>query len=125
MRYLVFLFSVLFGIISMKGDPSRPNQIHIEHVPNHGTHFEFPVPADKPTVYYDTENKEIIIDGPGYANYYDVDIESVSTGYVLISEVVNGYYDSIDVSSLPADDYTITITSSNNNVFEGSFCIEE
>jgi hypothetical protein len=34
---------------------------------------------------------------------------------------VDGYGDTIDVSSLPDDDYTIIITSSNHNVYQGTF----
>ena len=36
-------------------------------------------------------------------------------------EYLAGYGDIIDVSSLPDDNYTILITSSNNNQFEGEF----
>ena len=50
-----------------------------------------------------------------------MDIISVSTGYVVLYDTVNGTYGTVDVSSLPDDDYTILITSSNNNIYEGSF----
>ena len=85
------------------------------------THSEYYPPADMPEVYYDADNLEIIIVADGFASYYNVDITSAS-GYVpLISTQIDGYGDTIDVSSLPDGYYTITITSSNNNQFEGTF----
>ena len=83
--------------------------------------FEFPVPADQPDVYYDTVNQEIIIDGTGEVTYDDVEIASVSTWTVVISTQVSGYYDTIDVSSLPTGEYCITIDSPTGNSFEGFF----
>ena len=104
-------------------DLSARRQIQIYHdsqIPNHNG---LPIyPADQPDVYYDSDEQEIIIDGPGSeASYYDVDIISMSTLVTLISTQVNGTYDTIDVSSLPDDNYKIVITSSNYNVFEGYF----
>ncbi len=99
-----------------------PNQIHIEQRPNGGTHSGQPLfPADQPAVYYDDEAQQIIIDGTGEASYYDVEITSMSTFNVMISTCVNGNYDTIDVSSLPDDNYEIILTSSYNNVFECYF----
>ena len=74
-----------------------------------------------PCVYYDTVNQQIIIDGGGEVTYYDVEIASVSTWTVVISTQVNGYYDAIDVSSLPTGEYCITIDSPTGNSFEGFF----
>ena len=86
-----------------------------------GDHIEHFNPADMPEVYYDADNLEIIIIADGFANYYDVDIVSQSTQLAVISTQVGGYGDNIDVSSLPDDDYTIIITSSNNNEYVGQF----
>ncbi len=98
--------------------------INLQHIGHHGDHSEYYPPADMPEVYYDADNLEIIIVADGFASYYNVDITSAS-GYVpLISTQIDGYGDSIDVSSLPDGYYTITITSSNNNQFEGTFAIE-
>ena len=74
-----------------------------------------------PEVYYDSDNLEIIIVADGFASYYDVDIISQSTQLAVISTQIDGYGDTIDVYSLPDDDYTIYITSSNNNEYEGQF----
>ena len=96
-------------------------QIHIERKGKPDNHGQYYIPADMPEVYYDADNLEIIIVADGFASYYNVDISSAS-GYVpLISTQIDGYGDSIDVSSLPDGYYTITITSSNNNQFEGTF----
>ena len=85
-------------------------------------HHEVLYPADQPDVYYQEDEQEIIIDGPGSeASYYDVDIVSMSTLDVMLSTQVNGTYDTIDVSSLPDDNYKIVITSSNFNEYEGYF----
>ena len=90
---------------------------------NQHNHSGLPIwPADQPDVYYDATDQVIIIDGPGSeASYYDVDIVSMSTFDVMLSTQVNGTYDTIDVSSLPDDNYKIVITSSNFNEYEGYF----
>ena len=74
-----------------------------------------------PSVFYDNETHEIILYGAGYVSYYDVEISSASTGYVEISTVVNGTYDTIDVSSLPTGTHVITIESPTGNIYEGTF----
>ena len=84
-------------------------------------HNEYYPSADMPEVYYDSDNQEIIIVADGFSSYYDVDIVSESTLMIVISTQVDGYGDSIDISSLPDDNYTIVITSEYNNVFEGQF----
>ena len=89
-----------------------------------GLHLEYYVPADMPDVYYNEDNQTIIIDGGGEVTYYDVEIAPVSTFVPVISTQVNGYYDTIDVSSLSATEYYITISSPTGNEFEGYFEIE-
>ena len=87
-------------------------------------HLEHFIPADQPDVYYDYVNQTIIIDGGGEVTYYDVEIAPVSTYVPVISTQVNGFYDTIDVSSLSATEYYITISSPTGNEFEGYFEIE-
>ena len=87
-----------------------------------GHHLEYFVPADMPDVYYDEDNQTIIIDGA--VTYYDVEIAPVSTFVPVISIQVSGFYDTIDVSSLFATDYYITVSSPTGNEFEGYFEIE-
>ena len=74
-----------------------------------------------PEVYFDSDTQEIIIVADGFSSYYDVDIISLSTMMSVFSIQVDGYGDSIDVSSLPDDSYSIVITSSNNNEYVGQF----
>ena len=87
-------------------------------------HLDQPIYADQPDVYLDTDDLEIIIDGGGEVTYYDVEIESLTTWLTVISTQVNGTYDTIDVSSLAAGEYCITITSPTGHEFEGFFDIE-
>ena len=89
-----------------------------------GTHLEYFVPADMPDVYYDEDNQTIIIDGGGEVTYYDVEIASTSSSVPVISTQVNGYYDTIDVSSLPQDEYVITIYSPEDHTYEGFFEVQ-
>ena len=119
MRHIIlfitlFVFNNLIVLANM-------NPIVIRHGGAIGDHSEYYPPADMPEVYYDADNLEIILVADGFANYYDVDIVSQSTQLAVISTQVGGYGDNIDVSSLPDDDYTIIITSSNNNQYEGYF----
>ena len=118
-QFAVLLLMLLYGI-SMSF--AREDEvINLQHIGHHGDHSEYYPPADMPEVYYDADILEIIIVADGFASYYNVDITSAS-GYVpLISTQIDGYGDTIDVSSLPDGYYTITITSSNNNQFEGTF----
>ena len=87
-------------------------------------HLEQNIPADMPEVYFNSSDMEIIIVGDGFATYYDVEIVSLGSMLTVISTQVDGFGDSIDVSSLPDGDYRIVITLSNNNVYEGDFAIE-
>ncbi len=86
-----------------------------------GYHSGLPLPADVPEVYYDSDTQEIIIDGGGVVNYYDVEIASATSWLTVISTQVNGSYDTIDISSLPTGEYCITIDSPWGNTYEGFF----
>ena len=117
-RIISFLLLMIVGFEFLEG-----RQIEIHQNGLHPAHSGLPIwPADQPDVYYDDDEQEIIIDGPGSeASYYDVDIVSLSTLDTVLSTQVNGTYDTIDVSSLPDDNYKIVITSSNFNEYEGYF----
>ena len=119
MRHYLLLFSLF--VINCNLALANMTPIVVQNGGAANDHSEYYPPADMPEVYYDADNLEIIIVADGFASYYYVDITSAS-GYVpLISTQIDGYGDSIDVSSLPDGYYTITITSSNNNQFEGTF----
>ena len=117
------LFSILFCfscvLISFADDDSKA-PINLQHN-SPGNHSDIPVPADEPDVYYDSETQEIIIDGRGFVSYYDVEITSMSTSATVLTTQVGGSYDTIDISSLPADDYLITIDTPLGNTYEGYF----
>ena len=119
MKRFALLFILLLPLASQL---YAKNDLNVIVIHGKGTpHSEYYPPADMPEVYYDADNLEIALVADGFAAFYDVDITSAS-GYVpLISTQIDGYGDSIDVSSLPDGYYSITITSSNNNQFEGTF----
>ena len=127
-HFKIILFSLLICCFSSNTYAFTRDEvsihINIRHVPHGGTHLDQPIPADQPDVYLDTSNALIIIDGGGEVAYYDVEIESMTTWFTVISTQVNGTYDTIDVSSLAAGDYMITITSPTGHEFEGFFQIE-
>ena len=122
--FFLLLFAVSFvGYINIHAHDDIIDYINIRHVPHGGTHNNLPTPADMPDVYYDNVTHEIIIDGLGVVNYYDVEIASASSFVTVITTQVNGYYDTIDISSLPQGEYVITIESPWGNTYEGFFGI--
>lgn len=124
-KQLIFAIFIVFTCMTNEYILSEEIPINLQDLGNHGTHHGIPfIPADQPEVYYDNVAQVVIIDGTGYSVYYDVDIFSCDDGQLMIHDSVNGNYDTIDVSTLPDDDYEIVITSSYNNVFEGYFTME-
>ena len=122
MLYRLSLFTLFIELSSLLTCYARGEEkLNLQHIGHHGNHGEYYPPADKPEVYYDTDNEEIIIIADGFASYYDVDIVSQSTMQLVLYTAISGYGDNIDVSSLPDDNYKIVITSSYNNVYEGQF----
>ena len=120
---LFLLMLSCVNAISVTAQVRNEKRINMQHVQNGGHHNEFYILADQPDVYYDDDNAVITIDGGGEVTYYDVEITSMTTWYVVISTQVSGYYDTIDVSSLAAGDYIITISSPTGHEFEGEFTI--
>ncbi len=118
MKKLILLLLLLSSTVHVFADASQ-QVIQLRKV--RIGHLDFPVPADMPDVYYDDAAQQIIIDGTGCVSYYDVEITSQSTWDVVVSTSVNGSYDTIDISSLPDDDYIITIDSPLGNTYEGYF----
>ena len=74
-----------------------------------------------PEVFYDNNVQEIILVADGFVSSYDVNIVSLSTLQLALHSTASGYGDTIDVSSLPDDNYKIVITTPYNNVYEGYF----
>ena len=67
--------------------------INLRHIGHHGTHYNIPVPAEQPDVYYNNVAQTIIIDGTGEVEYYDVEIISLTTFDTVISTQVNGCHE--------------------------------
>ena len=115
-KYLLFMFLAV-SLFSY----ADPDEIVLTPTGPDDNHFNLPVPADQPDVYYNSTTQQIIIDGTGFVSYYDVEICSVVTWDVVISTQINGSYDTIDISSLPTGEYCITIESPAGNTYEGFF----
>ena len=116
------LFVFAFCCIETSYAQNRDEElINMQHIGHHGDHFNYPIPADMPDVYYNNVSQTIIIDGTGEVDYYDVEIFSVTSSITVISTQVNGYYDTIDISSLPEAEYGIIIYSPTGNIFDGFF----
>ena len=125
MKKFIAFFAILmmFPIYSF-ADRNGEEQVILQKTKSHGGHLETYPSADMPDVYYNDDTDEIIIIGYGFSSYYDVLIIRNSTNQTMVSTQISGYGDTIDVSSLPSDNFTIVITSECNNVFEGQFSIE-
>ena len=123
-KLLLLLTLFLVFPLSAFADRNGSQQIYLQKKKTHTGHLEQYEPADMPLgVYYDDDTDEIVIIADGFSAYYDVEINDYSTGATVISTQISGYGDSIDVSSLSTGTYTITITTSYNNVFVGQFTI--
>jgi len=120
---LFFLLCCLMSYHIVIANDNVQAQINLEHVGKKGNHTEYYIRAEQPDVYYDDEGQVIVVDGGGEVAYYDVGIMAQSTADVVISQTVDGYYDTIDVSSLASDTYTITFTTPTGNTYEGTFNI--
>jgi hypothetical protein len=116
-----FIFLAAFVLLFSTSCFASARSIALNRKGMSADHNEFYPPADMPEAYYDPDIQEIIIISDGFASYYDVNIVSQSTMQLVLYTTISGYGDSIDVSSLPDDDYTIIITSSYNNEYEGNF----
>ena len=120
MSKIQFLF-ILFAAMYCCCVTAQTRPIVIQNGGSTNDHLEQFIPADQPDVYYDIVAQTLIIDGGGEVTYYDVEIASVTTTLTVISTQVNGYYDTIDISTLPQDEYVITIYSPEDHTYEGFF----
>ena len=116
MKKILFIYFVIIANLCVFAEP---DEIHLGGPGSQPDR----APDDMPAVFYDADTEQIIVDGCGVVSYYDVEIISQSTMMTVVSTVVHGHYGIIDVSSVPAGDYTIVITSPNNNVYVGDFSI--
>ena len=120
--YVFFLLASTMFFISFADDGSTA-AINLQHQ-GHDDHGQYYPPADMPEAYFDSDEMEIIIEADGFADYYIVEVVSMVSSLTVIYTQIDGYGDTIDVSSLPIGYYQIIITSEFNNVYEGYFLIE-
>ena len=118
------LFFLATFLISSSVCMASVASINMHHNGSHGTHSEHYLPADMPIVYFDSDAMEIIIEADGFAGYYNVEVRLMPSSDPVILTQIDGYGDTIDVSSLPAGYYQLVITSSKHNVYEGYVNIE-
>ncbi len=116
-KILSSLLIIMCSLVSF----ANPDVIILCPDGNDKDHTEYFDPADKPEVYYDRDNQEIILVADGFASSYDVDIFSMSSMQCVLYTTISGYGDTIDVSSLPDDDYKIVISTPYHNIYEGYF----
>ena len=120
-KFFVLSFLMVFCSVLVMAD-RRPIVVH--QGGSVGDHSEYYPPADMPEAYFDETEMEIVIEAEGYADYYIVEVVSMVSSLTMIYTQIDGYGDTIDVSSLPIGYYQIIITSEFNNVYEGYFLIE-
>ena len=123
-KIIVFLAVMMMFPMYCYADRNGEEQVILHHKKKQTGHLEnYPI-ADMPDAdYYDNDEMEIIIVADGFSSYYEVLIIRNSTNQTMVSTQISGYGDSIDISSLPSDNYIIVITSEFNNVFQGQFSI--
>ena len=121
MKHLLIAFLFFSPLIVFANIRGGEEQIFLQKKKIKDGHTEYYDPADMPEVYYDRSNQEIILVADGFVSSYDVDIVSLSTLQIVLFTAVNGYGDTIDVSTLPDDDYKIVISTPYNNIYEGYF----
>lgn len=117
-KNLLLLLIILLSHLNSLGSP---DEIVLTRGGQQHDHTEYFDPADKPEVYYDRDNQEIVLVADGFASSYDVDIFSMSSMQCVLYTTISGYGDTIDVSSLPDDDYKIVISTPYHNIYEGYF----
>ncbi len=103
----------------MAADGTTAAQINLQHKKHGGPRADDPVV--EPEAFIDYFEHVIIIDGGDDVSYYEVEITSAINGYYELFTLVNGTYDTFDVSSLSAGSHAISITSPFGEVYEGTF----
>lgn len=117
----MFLLSALLALSSfITGDP-KVKQIPLNAPTTNGhDNLGWNIPADMPDVYYDTELDVITIIDYVNATYYVTIYDDWWNAVITDTKPGGG---TIDVSSLSSGDYSIEITTSWNNQYEGTFTV--
>ncbi len=112
-KYTFILFFALFFNL-LAGDN------HVVLQPGNNPHTETGIPADMPDVYYDSELGVITIVDYANVTYYVTIYDDWWNAVITDTKPGGG---TIDVSSLSSGDYTIDITTSWNNQYDGTFTV--
>ena len=112
---IIAILITICGITAMAQD--RPDLTHQTGGDDRSIHKIF---VDMPTVVYDADAEEIIVEG-SQSSYYTATITSQSTQMIEFETIIDGEYDIIDVSMLMPGTYTLTLTSSNDNSYSWTF----
>ena len=104
----------VYGIIE-----GTPAYIHIV-IRGTASHSEWNIPADMPDVYYNSELDVITIVDYANVTYYVTIYDDWWNAVITDTKPGGGI---INVSSLASGDYTIEITTSWNNQYEGTFTV--
>lgn len=124
MKKSIYLCSLLCIICSTQLDLLAVNRDVVVIRKGGDSRFWFPNPAEIPDLYFDDETLSLTIDGSGAVSYYEVTITSATTSLTFLYTVVDGDYDTIDISYLPAGDtYVITLTTPGGTEYEGSIAL--
>jgi hypothetical protein len=65
MSCLTMFAFIIYGIDPCYANVRSEEVINLQNIGNHDDHFNFPIPADQPDVYYNNVSQTIIIDGGG------------------------------------------------------------
>ena len=119
-RLILILFFAVSIYGNLSADGTAAAQINLQHKKHGVPRADDPIL--QPEAFIDYFEQVIIIDGGDDVSYYEVEIPSAINGYYELYTLVNGTYDTFDVSSLSAGSHIITITSPFGDVYEGTFC---
>lgn len=119
-KKILFSFALLLFITSASADIKDYNQQQIEIKRKKLPHTEVNIPADMPDVYYDSELGVITIVDYANVTYYVTIYDDWWNAVITDTKPGGG---TINVSSLSPGDYTIDITTSWSNQYEGEFTV--
>ena len=114
-RFYIIILITICGITAMAQD--RPD---LTHQTNSDDRDRMWLTCDMPSLVYDETAQVILVEG-SESVYYIATITSQANQMVMLETVIDGEYDTIDVSMLTAGTYTIALTSSRWNTYTWTF----
>ena len=122
MRSFLSIILILFAAVSANSIVLSPAQQQVDLREKGQTvpHTQWNIPADMPDVYYNNMSGTITIVDYANVTYYVTIYDDWWNAVITDTKVGGG---TIDVSSLSSGDYTIDITTSWNNQYEGEFTV--